>query len=93
MRHRSLWATIDTAANAAKSLAAAGYIITAFGGDVTNGILLVGTRVKGDSLPRPILVTDSFDAISQGGYAMVGIVESLDPTTGLLLFRNIIGEL
>ena len=52
----------------------------------------VGTRVKGDSLPRPILVTDSFEGISQGGHAMVGIVESLDPTSSLLLFRNIIGE-
>jgi hypothetical protein len=35
------------------SLAAQGYIITAIGGDPTNGLLLVGTRVKGDTMPRP----------------------------------------
>jgi hypothetical protein len=85
-------ATLNTAATAAQNLAAEGYIITALGGDVSNGILIVGTRVKGDTLPRPILVTNSFDAISQGGFATIGILESLDPMTSLLLFRDIIGE-
>lgn len=37
----------------AMGLAQAGYIITAMGGDPADGILLVGTRVQGDSIPRP----------------------------------------
>jgi hypothetical protein len=38
----------------ATSLAAAGYIVTALGGDPTDGLILVGTRVQGDTMPRPI---------------------------------------
>ena len=38
------------------SLAGAGFIVTAFGGDDTNGYVLVGTKVHGDTLPRPIQV-------------------------------------
>lgn len=40
--------------SAATSLANNGYIISAFGGNDTNGYILVGMRVHGDSLPRPI---------------------------------------
>jgi hypothetical protein len=36
-------------------LAQSGYIITAMGGDPTDGISLVGTRVHGDSMPRPLV--------------------------------------
>jgi hypothetical protein len=39
---------------AATTLASQGYFISAFGGNDTNGYVLVGMRVKGDSLPRPI---------------------------------------
>ena len=35
------------------SLAAQGYIITAIGGDPTDGLLLVGTRLTGDTMARP----------------------------------------
>ncbi len=53
----------QTVTSAAQSLADEGYILTAFGGDATNGFLLIGTKVRGDSLPRPI-----FDqACPQGG--------------------------
>ena len=38
----------------ATMLANEGYFISAFGGNPTSGYLLVGTRVKGDTLPRPI---------------------------------------
>lgn len=54
----------------AAALSAGGYIITALGGNDGAGYLLVGTRVQGDSLPRPFKV-----ATSTGlgrGYAMVG---------------------
>jgi len=39
--------------SAATSLANNGYIISAFGGNDTNGYILIGMRVHGDSLPRP----------------------------------------
>lgn len=63
--------TYDNIGSAATSLANAGYIITAFGGNDTNGFVLVGTRVKGDSIPRPILVSP-VASISTQGYALVG---------------------
>jgi len=44
---------------AATDLANAGYFISAFGGDDTIGWVLVGTRVKGDTLPRAIVVSTS----------------------------------
>jgi len=47
-------ATSDTYVAQATGLAQAGYIITAIGGDPTDGLLLVGTRVLGDSMPRPM---------------------------------------
>lgn len=42
---------------AATNLANEGYIISAFGGNDTNGYILIAMRVLGDSLPRP--TTDS----------------------------------
>lgn len=41
-------------ASTATSLAAAGYFISAFGGNDASGWILVGERVKGDTLPRPL---------------------------------------
>ncbi len=43
-------------AAAAASLGAQGYIITAFGGNDANTYVLVGTKVHGDTLPRPTTV-------------------------------------
>jgi hypothetical protein len=40
-------------AAAASQMAGAGYAISAFGGDDTNGWVLIGLRVLGDTLPRP----------------------------------------
>jgi hypothetical protein len=42
------------AVTAASSLGSAGFIITAIGGDDSDGYVLVGTKVHGDSLPRPV---------------------------------------
>jgi hypothetical protein len=39
----------------AQTLASQGYFISAFGGDPTDGYLLVGMQVQGDTLPRPIM--------------------------------------
>lgn len=48
--------------NAANTLASNAYIISAFGGNDTNGYILIGMRVRGDSLPRPIGAFQSVDA-------------------------------
>ena len=46
--------TPEDVAAAASALAGEGYIISAFGGNDTQGYMLIGMRVKGDGLPRPI---------------------------------------
>lgn len=51
-------------ANQATILANAGYIISAFGGNDTDGYMLVGTRVQGDSLPRPITVAQTENVLA-----------------------------
>jgi hypothetical protein len=63
--------TYNNIGDVATTLANSGYIITAFGGNGTDGYVLIGTRVKGDSIPRPILVSP-VASISLQGYAMVG---------------------
>jgi hypothetical protein len=72
-------ATLDGVGAAAMNLGAQGYIITALGGDNTNGFLLVGTRVHGDTMPRPVLVvvptTDAdLTPLFQSGDAVVGFL-------------------
>ncbi|MHB8302403.1 MAG: immunoglobulin domain-containing protein [Acidobacteriaceae bacterium] len=58
-------------ATEAINLAAQGYVLTAFGGNVTDGFLLIGTKVLGDTLPRPILVASGAPIGSTAGYAPV----------------------
>ena len=41
--------------SAATTLANVGYFISAFGGNDTNGYILIGARVQGDNLPRPMV--------------------------------------
>ncbi len=43
----------------AQSLAQGGYIITAMGGDPTDGVVLVGTKVQGDTIARPFQYSTS----------------------------------
>lgn len=68
---------------------ARGYIITAIGGDSTNGIVLVGTRVQGDQLPRSLLVVPlaQFSMLPAGGYAPLASIRNLfDPSDpGILI--------
>jgi hypothetical protein len=68
--------TFTNAGVAAANLAAQGYIITALGGDDIAGIVvMVGTRVQGDTLPRQIAVipyAGNYAPILTGGYAVVG---------------------
>jgi hypothetical protein len=71
----------DVAVDAAK-LAGEGYTITAVGGNDSDGFLLVGTRVSGQTAPRRLAVaTDSAASVpadppearlARSGYAIVG---------------------
>lgn len=66
-------ASYDNIPAQAIALAKGGYIITAFGGNPTDGYILVGTKVHGDWIPRPILTFPPTDAtVSVTGYALVG---------------------
>lgn len=65
-------------ASTASTLANDGYIITACGGNTNDGYLLVGTKVHGDTLPRPLFIWTSlqppFTAAQTAGYAPVAWV-------------------
>ena len=76
-------ATLGTVGTAATNLAAAGFIITAFGGNGTDGLVLVGTKMHGDSVARPLrLVPDGSQKTQwwDQGFAIVGVV--FDSTGG-----------
>jgi hypothetical protein len=66
---------------AAGILAAQGYIITATGqADASGDLFLVGTRVQGDTMPRPfeaVQGSSQFQSMQQQGYAIVGVIEDL----------------
>lgn len=66
-------ATFATLSTAATNLAQSGYIITALGGNGTDGFVLVGMRVKGNTAARPILVGQQQQILTQG-YAIVGYI-------------------
>lgn len=67
----------------AANLAADGYIITATGiADDSGTVLLVGTRVQGDTLPRPFIAaqgSEQISAMQRQGYATVGVIFDLTP--------------
>jgi hypothetical protein len=77
-------ATFDTVGAVATNLAAQGYIITAVGGGhdsaqgiLSDGLVLVGTRVQGDSLPRPLKVVPQGEQKTElwdQGFAIVGYI-------------------
>jgi len=74
----------DGIATATAQLAQSGYIITAADGSgLIDSFILVGTRVRGDTMPRPFLVVPyvevgaAFDAAVQQGYAMVAAAADL----------------
>jgi hypothetical protein len=69
------------APTAAASLAAQGFIITATGlADSSGNVVLVGTRVQGDTMARPFVAAQGSSAIQammQQGYANVGVIVDL----------------
>ncbi len=93
-----VFATLDTTTDLAKGLAADGYIITATGCTQAtdgSGVILVGTRVQGDTMPRPILVGDvltgTVDPLLAQGYAIVAVIRKYGDKSGIILF-NYFGE-
>ena len=88
-------AAFDSVTTVAQGLANQGYIITATGGTLANGILLIGTRVQGDTLARPILIAQppqqDADILSKEGYATVGLLYNIN-ASGQLLANYWIGE-
>lgn len=75
----------DAAASAA-SLASQGYILSAIGrADANNDVLLVGTRVQGDTMPRPFVVNPP-ETMGQSGYANVGVIVNLAQTDDPYIF-------
>ena len=73
-------------AGAAAALAGQGYFISAFGGNDILGYVLVGMRVQGDTLPRPIIVNTSektsppIDPVPPYFTPVVNLFESTGPT-------------
>lgn len=49
--------TSDGVSAAATQLASQGYAISAFGGNNTLGLVIVGIRVQGDTMPRPLIIS------------------------------------
>ena len=84
---QSVITTFADIQTAAQNLAANGYIITATGGDSTNGIVLVGTRVQGNTAARQLLIDvipGAPESLSSGGYAMVGgFFQATGPSSGI----------
>jgi hypothetical protein len=77
-------ATVATVPAVAANLASNGYIITATGGSgIHDSFFLVGTRVQGDTIPRPFmsatqLGTTYVGTLMQQGYAIVAAVQGSD---------------
>ncbi len=90
------FATLGTSTAEIETLASQGYILTASGNTADgSGVILVGTRLKGDTMPRPVLVGDviggDVEAVLHQGYSVVAVVQQTGPN-GMLLFNNYIGE-
>lgn len=79
-------ATIASMPMVAQALVDAGYVITAFGGNATNGFLLVGTRVHGSSAQHTLIV-NAAPGTDLTGYAVVGYVIDRDGAVTILYER------
>ena len=80
--------TAGEAVAAATNLAAAGYIITGFGGNTLNGYVMVGTRVNGNATPRPLQVVQSAGALPSQGYVQVASVSDASSGTNTFIFEK-----
>lgn len=92
-----VFSTLATATGDIEALAQQGYILTASGSTQAadgSGVVLLGTRVQGDTMPRPVLVgsvlTGTVDPVMQQGYAIVAVVNEYQGN--VLVIKNYIGE-
>jgi hypothetical protein len=92
-----VFATIGTATDQIEALANEGYILTASGSTQASdgsGVILLGTRVQGDTMPRPFLIGDSLagtvEPVFQQGYATVAVINQLQGNT--LILKRYVGE-
>ena len=78
---------LDKLQMCAQQIASAGYIITAIGGNRASGIALVGTRLVGQAIARPLLIFDRSHSLGydpfQQGYVTVGYILNLNPSTDI----------
>ena len=78
---RIVTASPTNAPTAAADLAAQGFIITATGSaDDSGNVLLVGTRVQGDTMARPFMAAQGsadIQKMQQQGYANVAVILDL----------------
>lgn len=89
-----VFTTLGTAAADAQALASEGYLITASGNTLAtdgSGVILLGTRVQGDTTPRPMLVENLVpDELLAQGYAVVAVVRQYQGAA--LVLQQYIGE-
>jgi hypothetical protein len=79
-----------TAANVvstATTLADEGYFLSAFGGNPTFGYILIGTRVQGDTLPRPINANGVLAPNPDSAYFTM-VVWLQDPSAGAEIWEQ-----
>jgi len=63
---------------AAQQLGASGYVVTAVGGNETDGFILVGTRIHGDTTARDVFTDPAFDSIGPGYAIIADLVDDLN---------------
>lgn len=83
--------TYSSLPEAASSLSAAGYILTASGSNGAGGVILVGTKVEGDTEGRPIaIVRDAYPPpeLVWRGYVAVGGYFDNDTLTWSLIMQQ-----
>ena len=73
--------------SAATALAGEGYFISAMGGNDIDGYVLVGMRVQGDTIPRPLVLTvgGSTSPASNPDNAYYSEVVHLETTGGFVV--------
>jgi hypothetical protein len=81
--------TIDTVGAAAQQMSGEGYMITAFGGNAISGFVLVGTKVHGDSMARPIIVSPNMSTPGRGFAAVAMPTDwTSNPYTAIWIFQQ-----
>jgi hypothetical protein len=70
--------------SSATALADAGYFISAFGGNDADGYILIGARVKGDTMPRPMNINGILAPDPDSAYFTPVVMLSEEPQSTLV---------